>query len=76
MTVEDIDTDDAMTNIKQLLNEDKTVSPTLGTAIEVMIFLVSVFVKRLGFHSRNSSKPPSTDFGANKKKNGNNKPKT
>lgn len=76
MTVEEIDTDDAIANIKQLLKEDKTVSPTLKAAIEIMILLVSILSKRLGLNSRNSSKPPSTDFGANKKKNGNKKPKS
>ena len=70
MTVEDSDTDDAIANIKQILKEDKTVSHTLRAAIDVMIFLVSVLVKRQGLNSRNSSKPPSTDFGENKEKNG------
>ncbi len=73
MTVEDIDVDEAIANIRQLLKEDKTVSRTLRAAIEVMILLVSILTKRLGLNSRNSSKPPSTDFGANDKKNNNNK---
>ena len=76
MTVEGIDTDDAIAHIRQLLKDDKTVSQPLRAAIEVMILLVNILSKRLGLNSRNSSKPPSTDFGANEKKNGNNKPKS
>lgn len=69
MSVEDINVDDAIAHIKQLLEGDKAVSPTLKAAIEVMILLVSILTKRLGLNSRNSSKPPSTDFGANHQKN-------
>jgi transposase len=68
MTVEDIDTDEAISNIRQLLKDDTTLSPGLKAAVEVMIFLVSVLTNRLGLNSRNSSKPPSTDFGANSDK--------
>ena len=76
MTVEDIDIDAAIANIRQLLKEDKAVSRTLKAAIEVMILLVSILTKRLGLNSRNSSKPPATDFGANRNKKTNNKPES
>lgn len=68
MTVEDIDTGEAIANIRQLLKDDKNISPGLKAAIEVMIFLVSILTNRLGLNSKNSSKPPSTDFGATAKK--------
>ena len=75
MTLEDIDTNEAIKNIRQLLKEDTSISPGLKTAIEIMIFLVSVLTQRLGLNSRNSSKPPSSDFGANtNKKNEDDKP--
>ena len=67
MTVNDIDTDEALANIKKLMEEEKDLSPALKTAIEVMILLVIVLVNRLGLNSRNSSRPPSSDFGANEK---------
>lgn len=79
VTVEDIDIDEAIGNIKQLLKDDASLSPALRMAVEVMIFLVAVLSKRLGLNSRNSSKPPASDFGANteaerKKKRSANKP--
>ena len=67
MTVNDIETDEALANIKKLMQEEKGLSPALKAAIEVMILLVTVLVNRLGLNSRNSSKPPSSDFGASEK---------
>ncbi len=69
MTVDNIDTSQAIADIKRLLQEDKSLSPALRTAIEIMIFLVTVLTNRLGLNSRNSSKPPSSDFGQGKKGN-------
>ena len=66
MTVEDIDTGEAIANIKRLLQEEQDLSPAFKAAIEVMIFLVTVLANRLGLNSRNSSRPPSTDFGQGK----------
>jgi transposase len=68
MTVNDIDTDEALENIKKLLSEEKNISLALKAAIDGMILLVTVLVNRLGLNSRNSSKPPSRDYGANEKK--------
>ena len=68
MTVNDIDTDEALENIKKLLSEEKNISPALKAAIDVMILLVTVLVYRLGLNSRNSSKPPSSDYGDTRKK--------
>jgi transposase len=68
MTVNDIDTDEALANIKKLLGKEKNISPALKAAIEVMILLVTVLVNRLGLNSGNSSKPPSSDYGANERK--------
>lgn len=67
MTIHDIDTDEALANIKKIMAEEKDLSPALKTAIEVMILLVTVLVNRIGLNSRNSSKPPSSDFGSNEK---------
>jgi transposase len=67
VSVDDIDTAQAIAEVKRLLQEDKSLSPALRTAIEVMIFLVTVLTNRLALNSRNSSKPPSSDFGQGKK---------
>jgi transposase len=68
ITVNDIDTDEALENIKKLLSEGKNISPALNAAFDGMILLVTVLVNCLGLNSRNSSKPPSSDYGANEKK--------
>lgn len=69
MTIDNIDTSQAIAEIKRLLQEDNSLSPALRTAIEVMIFLVTVLTNRLGLNSQNSSKPPSSDFGQGKRGN-------
>jgi transposase len=72
MTVKGIDTDEALANIKKLMKEED-LSPALKAAIEVIMLLVTVLVNRLGLNSRNSSRPPSSDFGANEKSDENKK---
>ena len=67
MTINNIDTNEALENVKKLLEKEKNISPALKAAIEVIMLLVTLLVNRLGLNSRNSSKPPSSDFGQNKK---------
>ena len=64
MKVQDICADEALANLKKLLSEDKTLSPALRAAIEVIMLLVALLIDRLGLNSKNSSKPPSSDFGS------------
>jgi transposase len=66
MTLNNIDTDEALANIKKLMKEED-LSPALKASIEVIILLVTLLVNRLGLNSRNSSRPPSSDFGQNEK---------
>ena len=68
LTIQDFDTDEAIANIRKLLEEDANVSPALKAAIDVMILLVTLLVDRVGSNSRNSHKPPSTDGLNNKPK--------
>lgn len=72
MTVEHVDTSEAFNNVRHLLENDKNIFPGLKAAIEVLIFLVTTLVNRLNLNSRNSSKPPSSDFGANTPEKNNN----
>lgn len=65
MTLENIDTTEALNHVRKLLDADKNISAGLKAAIEVLIFLVTTLVNRLNLNSRNSSKPPSSDFGTN-----------
>jgi transposase len=68
MKIDNIDVNDAVANIKQLLKNDKNISPTLKAAIQLLITIVTLLFNRLNLNSSNSSKPPSTDLNKEKKK--------
>jgi len=72
MTVEEIDTTEALNKVRSLLEEDKNISDELKAAIEVLIFRITMLVNRLSLHSRKSSRPPSSDFGSNSPEHNNN----
>ncbi|MCL7931741.1 DUF6444 domain-containing protein [Halomonas llamarensis] len=60
MTISDINVDEALVRVRQQLKEDHTVSPSLRSAIDVLMLLVKLLAAdRLATSSRNSSKPPS-----------------
>jgi len=61
MTLSNINVDEALERVRQQLKEDRTVSPSLRTAIDVLMVLVKLMADRLATSSRNSSKPPSQD---------------
>ena len=61
MTISDINVDEALERVRQQLKEDRTVSPSLRAAIDVLMLLVKLMADRLATSSRNSSKPPSQD---------------
>ncbi|MCD6009890.1 IS66 family transposase, partial [Halomonas sp. IOP_31] len=61
MTISDINVDEALERVRQQLKEDRTVSPSLRAAIDVLMLLVKLMADRLATGSRNSSKPPSQD---------------
>jgi transposase len=71
MKVENIDVNEAISEVKKLLKEDKNVSPGLAAAVNVILLVVTILCNRLGLNSRNSSKPPSTDNKNNGKDNDN-----
>lgn len=62
MTISDINVDEALEQVRQQLKEDRTVSPSLRAAIDVLMLLVKLMSNRLATSSRNSSKPPSQDL--------------
>ena len=68
MKLESIDIDEALANAKQLLKNEKGLSPGFVASVEIILLLVSLLVNRLGLNSRNSSKPPSSDPNRKKAK--------
>ena len=69
MKIEDIDVDAAINSVKELLRQEKDLSPALKSSLEVLLILVSLLLNRLTLNSKNSSKPPSSD--PNRKKSSN-----
>ena len=61
MKLESIDVDEAVDNVKQLLEKERDLSPALKSALNVMLLLVSILLNRVTLNSKNSSKPPSSD---------------
>jgi hypothetical protein len=61
MKISNIDVDAALANVRQQLQEDTTVSPSLRAAIELLMVLIQLLSGRLNINSANSSTPPSQD---------------
>ena len=61
MKIEDIDVDSAIESVKALLKEERDLSPSLRSALEVLLLLVALLLNRVTLNSNNSSKPPSAD---------------
>lgn len=77
MKIEEIDVDCAINSVKELLGKERDLSPTLRSALEVLLMLVSLLLNRVTLNSQNSSKPPSTDPNrkkSSKKRKSNRKP--
>lgn len=60
-SVEGLDIQQAIDNIRDLLEQDEVASPALRASIEMLILVVSLLLNRSNLNSRNSSKPPATD---------------
>jgi transposase len=61
LKIDAINVDDAISQVKQLLETEGNLSPALKSALEVILLLVSVLLNRATLNSKNSSKPPSSD---------------
>jgi transposase len=66
LKIEDIDVDSSINSVKELLKKEKDLSPALRSALEVLLILVTLLLKRMSLNSKNSSKPPSTDVNRKK----------
>ena len=72
MKIENINVEQAINQVKKVMDEDKTLSSSLRTSLELLLVLVSILLNRLNLNSKNSSKPPSSDPNREKgNKNGN-----
>jgi len=61
MTINNIDVDASIKQVKDLLAEEKDISPALKSSLEVLLLLVSLLANRFGLNSKNSSTPPAAD---------------
>lgn len=68
MKVENFNVQEAIDSAKEALANDKTISSSAKTIIELLILIVSIFINKLNLNSSNSSKPPSSDPNRMKKK--------
>ena len=70
MTIQNISVEATIDRVKNLIAEEKELSPALKSSLEVLLLLMTLLVKRLGLNSKNSSKPPSMDPNRPKKPRG------
>lgn len=61
MSINDIVVSEALKKAREILKEEKNLSPAFKAVFEVLILLVTLMSSRLGRNSRNSSIPPSQD---------------
>lgn len=61
MTIQNIDVEATVAQVKALIADEKDLSPALKASLEVMLLLVTLLANSLGLNSKNSSKPPSMD---------------
>ena len=61
MTINNIAVDVTLEKVKKLLIEEKELSPTMRSMVELLVLLVTLLANRLNLNSSNSSKPPSND---------------
>jgi len=61
MTINNIDIDATIEQVRTLLAQEKDLSPAVKSSLEVLLLLVTLLASRFGLNSKNSSKPPSAD---------------
>ncbi len=61
MKVSGIDIESNVEKIKQQIEADKTLSPSMRVTLDLLLLIVNLLCQRLGLNSSNSSKPPSSD---------------
>ena len=74
MTIDKIDITLTLANAKNILTEDKTISPSSKAVFELLLVVIGLLLNKLGMNSTNSSVPPSQDLkrkkGSKKKTSG------
>ncbi len=55
MKISGIDIESNIENIQAQIKADKTLSPSMRTAIDLLLLIVTLLCKRLGLNSSNSS---------------------
>lgn len=71
MTLDNINVDNAVHEVKTLLQNEQGLSPALRSAIEIILMLITLMLNCLTLNIQNSSKPPSSDPHREKKKRSN-----
>ena len=61
MTIGKIDVTATLKKVEELLANDKTLSYSTRSLMEVLVLIITLLTDRLNLNSRNSSKPPSSD---------------
>lgn len=61
MKINPVEIEESLDNARQLIEQEQGLSPSLRVALEVLLLLVTVLLNRTTLHSKNSSKPPSSD---------------
>ena len=61
MTIENINIEKSIASIQKKIKDDKSLSPSLIKAIDLLILIVQLLISRLTLISRNRSLPPSTN---------------
>ena len=70
MKIENIDIEATIEKAQNLIREDKQLSATTRSIVEILILIISLLANRLNLNSTNSSKPPSSDPNRKKKPKG------
>jgi transposase len=70
MVIENIDIEATIAKARQLVDEDKQLSASSKSIIEILILVITLLANRLHLNSTNSSKPPSSDPNRKKKPKG------
>jgi len=61
LSVEGIDIQQALDNVREQLDRDESISPAMRASIDMLILVVSLLANRFNLNSRNSSTPPASD---------------
>ena len=61
MKIENIDVNKTLESAREVLAEEKNISPALKSMFEIMLLIITLLMNRFGLNSQNSSKPPSDD---------------